>query len=169
MGYTEIEGDLIKLAQQGKFDVIVHGCNCFCTMGAGIAPQMAKAFGADEFPLEKSNFRGSINKLGMINYKFVSINYNKQLAIVNAYTQYGMGANHPDGTNAPLDYEALQLCLRKINHRFKGKQIGLPQIGCGLAGGKWSIVSKYIQAELIDMDITVVIYKKEEDESIPSD
>ena len=32
-----IKGDLIKLALQGEFDVIVHGCNCFCTMGAGIA------------------------------------------------------------------------------------------------------------------------------------
>ena len=32
-----IKGDLIKLAQKGKFDIIAHGCNCFCTMGAGIA------------------------------------------------------------------------------------------------------------------------------------
>jgi hypothetical protein len=32
-----------------------------------------------------------------------------------------------------LDYEALALCLRKINHTFKGKHVGLPQIGCGIA------------------------------------
>ena len=31
MEYQEIEGDLIKLAQEGKFDVIAHGCNCFCS------------------------------------------------------------------------------------------------------------------------------------------
>ena len=37
-----VDGDLIKLAKQGRFDVIVHGCNCFCQMGAGIAPQMAE-------------------------------------------------------------------------------------------------------------------------------
>jgi O-acetyl-ADP-ribose deacetylase (regulator of RNase III) len=35
-----VDGDLIKLALKGEFDVIVHGCNCFCQMGAGIAPQM---------------------------------------------------------------------------------------------------------------------------------
>jgi O-acetyl-ADP-ribose deacetylase (regulator of RNase III) len=31
------EGDLLELALAGNFDVIVHGCNCQCTMGAGIA------------------------------------------------------------------------------------------------------------------------------------
>ena len=50
--YQEIEGDLIALAKQGKFDVITHGCNCMSNMGAGIAPQMAKAFGVDQYPLE---------------------------------------------------------------------------------------------------------------------
>lgn len=32
-----IQGNFIHLAQNGEFDLIVHGCNCFCTMGAGIA------------------------------------------------------------------------------------------------------------------------------------
>ena len=39
-----ITGDLISLALAGEFDVIVHGCNCFCVMGAGIAKQMFKTF-----------------------------------------------------------------------------------------------------------------------------
>ena len=33
-----INGDLIKLSS--KFDVIAHCANCFCAMGAGIAPQI---------------------------------------------------------------------------------------------------------------------------------
>lgn len=83
--YQEVEGDLILLARAGKFDVIAHGCNCFCTMGAGIAPQMAEAFGCDEFDLELTSYtdydeegeeytvetknRGDINKLGNIEYQ----------------------------------------------------------------------------------------------------
>ena len=39
-----IKGDLIKLAQDGEFDVIVHGCNCMCTMSAGIAKQIKIIF-----------------------------------------------------------------------------------------------------------------------------
>lgn len=35
-----VNGDIFK----GKDDVIVHGCNCFCNMGAGIALQVAKYY-----------------------------------------------------------------------------------------------------------------------------
>lgn len=157
--YQEIDGDLIALAKKGEFDAIAHGCNCFCTMGAGIAPQMAKAFKADERALEGPKFKGSMNKLGMIDYGFVETEkQDKKMAVINAYTQYGFGANHPGGDSNPLDYAALRLCLKKINHRFKGKLIGLPKIGCGLAGGDWDKVSQMIQEELIDCQVTVVNY-----------
>lgn len=33
----ERDGDLIQLALAKEFDLIVHGCNCYCTMDAGIA------------------------------------------------------------------------------------------------------------------------------------
>ena len=175
MSYKEINGDLIKLALDRKFDVIAHGCNCFCTMGAGIAPKMAKEFGCNNFEMELSG-KGDINKLGQIDFN----NYYKRpdgtlfvdydnyvdlhdggepyLIVVNSYTQYKYGSNHIDGVKKPIDYDALTLCMRKINHIFAGKHIGLPQIGCGLAGGDWSKVKKIIQKELKDCDITVVIY-----------
>lgn len=41
---NHIQGDLIALDMAGKFDVIVHGCNCFHAMGAGIAKTIATAF-----------------------------------------------------------------------------------------------------------------------------
>jgi len=34
-----IKGDLIELIKKGYFDVVIHGCNCFCTMGSGFAKQ----------------------------------------------------------------------------------------------------------------------------------
>lgn len=153
MNYQEIEGNLITLAKEGKFDVIAHGCNCFCVMGAGIAPQMDKAFGCSHFRLEKPSYKGDINKLGQIDYD------DGKLAVVNCYTQYGFGSNHTDGIDKPFDYEAFDLCMRKINHIFKGKHIGLPQIGCGLAGGDWDVVKRMIQRRLKDMKVTIVIYK----------
>lgn len=179
MNYKEVKGDLIKLAQEGEFDVIAHGCNCFCRMGAGIAPQMAKAFACDKFYKEKEH-PGNINKLGTIDVgaSFVKsgvepIVYTsevdktyplkdgyKKLSVVNAYTQYMYGRNHADGVQTPIDYEALTLCMRKINHRFKGRVIGLPQIGAGLAGGDWERIKSIIQNELSDCQVTVVIYNK---------
>ncbi len=39
-----VHGDLIKLALTGEFDVIIHGCNCQCEMGAGIAKAIKSTF-----------------------------------------------------------------------------------------------------------------------------
>lgn len=49
--------------------------------------------------------------------------------------------------------------MRKMNHEFKGKQIGLPQIGSGLGGGRWESIKLIIQQELKDCNVTVVIHK----------
>jgi O-acetyl-ADP-ribose deacetylase (regulator of RNase III) len=169
--YQEIEGDLIRLAKEGTFDVITHGCNCLSNMGAGIAPQMAKAFGVDKFQMEL--WGPTIGKLGCIDYETFVIGQNAiwsledadnklgepELAVVNSYTQYRYGKNHTDGVSKPLDYEALTLCMRKINTTFSGKHIGLPKIGAGLAGGDWNKIKKIIQTELKDMKVSVVIYK----------
>lgn len=175
MAYKEVHGDLIQLAHEFMFDVITHGCNCHCTMGAGIAPQMAKAFGCNTFKMESEEYKGDINKLGTIDYELLFFsNWDQKyerypdegdkilhkMYVVNSYSQYNYGANHADGVARPLDYEALTLCLRKINSIFKGQRIGLPQIGAGLAGGNWNRIQASIQQELKDCDVTVVIYKK---------
>lgn len=39
-----VEGDLVKMANMGKFDLILHGCNCRNTMGSGIAKQIKDKF-----------------------------------------------------------------------------------------------------------------------------
>lgn len=158
MKYTEVIGNLITLAQAGKYDVIAHGCNCYCLMGAGIAPQMAQVFGADKFTMEGREYRGDINKLGCIDFEDCLIAAGGWLTVVNAYTQYDLGSNHVEKPIAPIDYEALTLCMRKINHTFKGQVIGLPQIGAGLAGGDWDRIKVIIQRELRDCDVVVVIY-----------
>jgi len=160
----EIQGDLIHLALEGNFDVITHGCNCFCQMGAGIAVPMKNAFGCDVFPMEDQKYKGDINKLGTIDYITRSIYVNnspfpKRLTIINSYTQYYYGKNHKDGKETPVDYDAMTMCMRKINHICKGKSIGLPLIGAGLAGGDWNIIKKIIDQELKDMDVTIVNFK----------
>lgn len=172
MEYNEIEGNLITLAKEGKFDVIAHGCNCFCTMKRGVAPQIAEAFGCDKFHKEFKAFSGDINKLGTIDYKkfayelhsdelwlwdkILDLAPNKNpLWVVNCYTQY-----HWSTKTKPFDYEAFTLCMRKMNHIFKGKHIGMPKIGSHLAGGNWELIKEIIKKELKDCKVTIVIYKE---------
>jgi O-acetyl-ADP-ribose deacetylase (regulator of RNase III) len=169
--YQEVEGDLIVRAKNGEFNVVAHGANCFCQMGAGIAPQMASAFGCNNFKLEDKKFVGDINKLGQIDFeKLWYSSWDKKferypdegdtllysLFVVNCYTQFFYGSLY----GPPVDYEAIALCMRKINYTFKGLRIGLPLIGCGLAGGSWEIVRGIFQKELKDMELTVVKFKK---------
>ena len=55
---NRISGDLIYLAQSGEVDLIVHGCNCFCTMGAGIAKGIKAAFRGLFRPFRAWNLMG---------------------------------------------------------------------------------------------------------------
>jgi O-acetyl-ADP-ribose deacetylase (regulator of RNase III) len=165
-----IDGDLITLSKEGRFDVIAHGCNCHSTMGAGIAPQMAKAFGCDSFEMEL--WGSDVNKLGNIDYQTFVLtkltaddikngNFKPELTVVNAYTQFNYGRNHSDGDARPFNYEAFTLCMKKMNIVFADKHIGMPKIGAGLAGGNWNRIEHIINTELKDCQITIVNYKPE--------
>lgn len=147
-----IKGDLIKLALAKEFDVIVHGCNCFNTMGSGIAVPMKNTFGVDKYELEDPKYKGDYNKLGQIDYQKHPIH---EVIVVNAYTQYDYN-RQKDPEAVMLNYQALILCFQKLNHIFKGKKIGLPLIGCGRAGGDWTRVAYLMNTYLTDVDVTVV-------------
>lgn len=147
-----VVGDLIEMFKSGEFDLIAHGCNCFNTMGAGIAKAIAKEF-PDVEKADKATSYGHINKLGTVMPVEVTVDNNIRI-VINAYTQYYYGGSRP------LDYEALTLCMRKINHMYKGKKIGLPKIGAGLGGGDWDEISGIIKTELDLMDVTIVVLPK---------
>ena len=149
----EIEGDLITMMKEFKFQVMAHGCNCFCAMGAGIAKRVREEF-PKAWEADQTTERGDINKLG--NYTFADYRWNNKFAfrVINAYTQYG---HNP--AEKPFDYEAFILCMRKINFNHKGMSIGLPLIGAGLAGGDWTKIKEIISYELRDMNVTIVKFK----------
>ena len=144
-----IKGDLIKLGKEGYFDVIIHGCNCFCTMGAGIAKAIKAEFpGAYEADLRTE--KGSKEKLGSYSHATIQLE-NSQLVVINAYTQFNWRGK---GTKA--DYDAIRAVFKAIKDNFTGKKIGFPMIGAGLAGGDWRVISEIISQELSGEDYTLV-------------
>lgn len=150
---NEIEGNLIDLAFEGRFDLIAHGCNCYKTMGAGIAKEIANRI-PEAFRADHRDDRFSIMRLGCFTSADKMIDSNVGFTILNLYTQYNPGAN--------IDYEALTLCLRKVNMMYKDCHIGLPYIGAGIAGGDWNRILTIIKEELKDMQVTIVKFKKNE-------
>lgn len=119
------QGNLLEMGKNKEVDIIVHGCNCFNVMGAGIAAQIAQQF-PDAKLADDETIRGDAGKLGTY-----TIGMGGRLVILNAYTQYSTSKNGED----VFEYTAFQRVLDKIAYRFGKWRIGLPMIGMGLAGG----------------------------------
>ena len=148
-----IQGDLIKSALAKTFDVIIHGCNCQCTMGGGIAKIIKDVF-PEAYEADLKTPKGLKQKLGTISFATVLRNEH-EITIVNGYTQY----DHK-GSGVLADYEAIRSVMRHVKDRFTGKKIGYPKIGAGLAGGDWNVISKIIDEELQGEDHTLVEFAR---------
>lgn len=152
-----INGDLIKLALNGEFDYIVHGCNSFHIMGAGIAKQIKETF-PSAYLIDKKTFYGDFQKLGTWSIAEVQIQGHRNLNIVNAYTQYYPGAN--------AEYLALITFLKNfdsylytINRQYS--RIGIPMIGCGIGGLNEDAVYKLLEEYWGFLDVTLVKFNGE--------
>lgn len=145
--------DLIALALKGAFDVIAHGCNCQCTFGSGIAKSIKVAF-PEAYTADLKTVKGDRNKLGTYTYAIRELeSLNKQVTIVNLYTQFWYSKESPQ-----LDYNALRNCFKLMKRDFSGLKIGLPLIGAGLAQGDWNQIESVINEEMVDEDVSVIIY-----------
>jgi O-acetyl-ADP-ribose deacetylase (regulator of RNase III) len=123
------KGNLLDLAEAGEFDIVVQGCNCFNTMGGGIAREIAERYPMCA-EIDRLTERGEYMKLG----NWTEFDSGKFI-IINAYTQFNMSR----GTDV-FEYVAFELILQKLIHTYGNKQIGLPYIGMGLAGGDKEII-----------------------------
>jgi len=148
-----LRGDLINLALDGHFDVIVHGCNCFHTMGAGLARQIKLAF-PEAWSADCATPHGKRSKLGTCSHAKCH-RPQGTVTVVNAYTQYRTGRGKQ------TSYSALRRCMRWVTEHCSGCSIGMPKIGAGLGGGDWHIIREIIHEELGDEDVTIVEYRHE--------
>ena len=149
-----VKGDLVKKALRNEFDLIIHGCNCFCTMGAGIAKTIKQEF-PEAYKADLATMKGDKSKLGSISSADIEVN-GKNLKVINAYTQYDWR-----GSGVKADYEAIRSAFRTVKENFSGLRMAYPAIGAGLAGGNWEVISQIIEEELDGEDHTLVVYEKE--------
>jgi len=132
-----VTGNLIDLAESGEFNIIIHGANCWNTMGSGIAREIRERYPA-AYEADCKTIAGDYNKLG--NY---TVMLGKQFNIVNCYTQYGF--NRGGANEDVFEYASFAVILQKLAHEYPTCKFGLPYVGCGLAGGDESIIVQMIQ------------------------
>lgn len=140
-----VVGDIVKLATDNYFNAIIHGCNCFHTMDAGVARQIAHAF-PEAVTADKDTIRGQRTKLGHI-----SVGRANNVLIINAYTQFNPGAD--------FRLDALEDAFLTIRNLYFHLRIAYPKIGAGIGGGNWDDIQRAIDSIFIGMDHTLVEYK----------
>jgi O-acetyl-ADP-ribose deacetylase (regulator of RNase III) len=158
MTIIEKQGDLLT----SECRVLAHCCNCFNTMGGGIAASIRKVF-PEAYEVDQLTIRGDSSKLGSFSLAIAK----RSTPIPSSYWIYNLYGQYRYGTEKQhLQYDSLRSSLIKmrehlVKHISPAKRelikIGFPgYMGCRLAGGDWNIVKSDINE--IFKDHTVYIY-----------
>lgn len=140
-----IKGDLFTT----DIKYIVHGCNDQGAMGSGVAKTIREKY-TEAYKQYVLKWRDFGLKLGEVQY----VETNGKV-IVNAISQDNYGR---DGRRY-VSYEAITDIMKTLEKDLSGKidSIAMPQIGAGLGGGDWNIISEIIEKELISIQPVVYI------------
>lgn len=136
MNYMITKGSIF-----GTKKPIAHGVNCMGVMGSGIAAQVRSRY--PEVYQDYKEYCNSMDRgklLGTVQYVMLP-----DALVLNCFTQYRYGTERRHA-----DYDAIRACFENIN-KSGLKQLALPKIGCGLAGGDWNIVEKILLETLTDL------------------
>lgn len=132
---------------------LVHQCNCFCSMGAGIARQVRDNYPA-AYEADLKTTHGDRSKMGTFSYAEVAPNR----YICNLYSQYDVGTD-----SRKTNYEAVYSGLEKIKTWVLQNNINyllIPYgIGCGLGGGDWNIIYSMLSSLFTGNKPNVIICK----------
>ncbi len=149
-------------------EYICHQVNCLGVMGAGIAKQIKEKWPIvyDEYQekYRETNYEILKNYGGFENSPSTSevllgdiqlIQVEEDTTVINMFSQEYYGNDGRRYTS----YDAFWICLNKIKQQVpKGSIIGFPMnIGCGLGGANWKVISTMI-SEVLGKDYSVLIY-----------
>jgi O-acetyl-ADP-ribose deacetylase (regulator of RNase III) len=137
-------GDLTQATEP----YIIHGCNAQGKMGSGVAKALM-----DRYPAVKEHYLENHAKHAEAGKRFLGTMHightDTKRVIYNLITQEFYGY---DG-KLYASYEAIEQCMRALDNSMrcikeaKGTtpHVAMPLLGCGLAGGDWSVVSEIVQ------------------------
>ena len=146
-----IKGNIIDVAEEGEYDVVLQGCNCQCTMGSGVAKDMANSW-PEVRAADAATARDDHTKLGGYTHADI-IRRTSKFTVYNLYTQHRYGP----ASEQHFDYDAFRCCLIKLRGAIDKKaRILSPLIGCGTGGGRFRYVVKIFEEELGDFDVTLI-------------
>ena len=141
-------------------DYICHQVNCQGVMGSGIAKQIR-----ERWPIVYKVYKNRYDYHTLIgvtsedmlgNVDMIPIDDDGTRFVFNMYSQADYGYDAKRYTS----YNAFAICLGMIGAMMpNGCKVGFPKnIGCGLGGGNWKVISALIE-EILGKDFEVYIYE----------
>jgi O-acetyl-ADP-ribose deacetylase (regulator of RNase III) len=154
MNINYLTGDATQPAGDGP-KIIVHICNDVGGWGRGFVLAISK-----RWPEPERQFRawhrgetGQPFALGEV--QFVEVD--ESISVANLIGQHDI---HTIDGIPPVRYDAIRKGLQTTAAKAKqtGASVHMPRIGCGLAGGKWELVSEIVERELTKEGVAVFVY-----------
>lgn len=152
---THVKGDLLT----SDCDYICHQVNCQGRMGSGIAKQIRNRFPEvyEKYinRYEDTVWRGRGTEVMLGSIDIVRLRESNRY-VINMYSQADYGYDR----NRYTSYDAFAMALEEIKLEVPaGYSIGFPKnIGCGLGGGDWRIISILIES-ILGNEREVYIYE----------
>ena len=156
---THKKGNVVSALENGEVNIVFQICNTQHIQSAGVAlaltnkwPQVLEV--DKETPKDES-------KLGI----WSTAKVGDDAYVVNGYCQTGIGCDPKDPLSRNVRYDVWFDCLYKLNKTLTEKglagkyKLGMPWVGCGLAGGSFSIVKSIIEEVFGESELEVIVYK----------
>lgn len=155
-----VKGNLLD----SNCDYICHQVNCQGVMGSGIARQIRERW--PEVYEEYSDhcngwFSPGDERRGLLgSIDIVQVWGEPRLCVINMYSQQYCGYDGARYTSYDAFAKALELIRQSTSYN---DSIGFPKnIGCGLGGGNWKVISALIEEILGDCrDVYIYEYEPE--------
>lgn len=139
-----VKGNILDIFREAEEAYLLHGVSCQPVLHAGLAKQIITEY-PDLLTYHRHILKSSLTSmLGRCSFYQVESedSFYKTKCIVNLYQQENIGRDKQQ-----IDYKAFENCLFYFAaSKLRDIPIYIPKnIGCGNAGGDWSIVSKIIE------------------------
>lgn len=137
-----------------EYGIMIQGCNCFHTMGKGIALEIKKRY-PEVFDADLATNYGDYDKLGTFSKATIERD-GKTLTIYNLYSQYKFG-----NKDVMINYAAIEKGLYAIaedivKSGIDDQGIIMPFIGGNNGGGDPIFIKQIVQGTLGDLEVSVV-------------
>lgn len=152
MAVEYVKGNIIELFNNGEYEILIHGCNCFHTMGRGLALALRQRW-PEVYEADLTSARGEHDKLGK--YTIATLSDGRE--VFNLYSQYRYGLKEVQISYAAIEEGLKSIAMRLQQDDDEHKRIIMPLIGATNGGADPMFIKQAILSIFGDLNVTVVV------------